>query len=146
MSYTQDEILDEIALAKYTDDNGDYLRCLDASKHKNCKNFMLKVVELELKDNWNPNSLFYASKKLKNNVDFLLQVAKLIKSVKYHLTSGSELLGYTEPSEDTINEITNCKKTLIQFLELDVWPLLDKAPQEFLDDKDVVKQAQRRKG
>ena len=145
MSYTQDEILDEIAKANYTDDNGDYLRCLDASEHKNCKEFMLKVVEKELEDNWNPNSLFYASEKLKNDVDFLLQVAKLIKSVKYHTTRGYQLLEYTEPSADTINKITNCKKTLIQFLELDVWPLLDKAPQEFLDDKDVIKQTQRRK-
>lgn len=145
MSYTQDEILDEIAKANYTDDNGDYLRCLDASKHKNCKKFMLKVVEKELEDNWNLNSLFYASQKLKNDVDFLLKVAKLINSVKCHTTKGYELLEYTEPSEDTINKITNCKKTLIKFLELDVWPLLDKAPQEFLDDKDVIKQTQRRK-
>lgn len=137
MSYTQNEILDEIAKANYTDDNGDYLRCLDASEHKNCKEFMLKVVKKELEDNWNLNSLFEASEKLKNDVDFLLQVAKLIKSVKYHTTRGYELLEYTDPSEDTINKITNCKKTLIQFLELGV-PLLDKAPQKFLDDKDVV--------
>lgn len=137
MRYTQEKILDEIATALYTDDNGDYLRCLSASDHKNCKEFMLKVVEKELKDNWNPNSLFYASQKLKNDVDFLLQVAKLIKSVKYHTTQGYELLEYTEPSEDTINKITNCKKTLIQFLELGV-SLLDKAPKKFLNDKDVV--------
>jgi hypothetical protein len=137
MKYTQDEILYEIAKANYTDDNGDYLRCLDASNHKNCKEFMLKVVEKELEDDWSINSLFYASQELKNDVDFLLQVAKLIQSVKCHTTRGYELLEYTEPSEDTINKITNCKKTLIQFSELGV-PLLDKAPQEFLDDKDVV--------
>jgi hypothetical protein len=98
---------------------------------------MLKVVELELKDDWNLNSLFNASEKLKNDVDFLLQVAKLIKSIKYHTTRNYELLEYTKPSEDTINKITNCKKTLIQFLKLGV-PLLDKAPEEFLKDKDVV--------
>lgn len=137
MSYTQQEILDEIAKARYTDDNGDYLRCLDASKHKNCKEFMLRVVEKELEDDWSINSLFYASQKLKNDVDFLLKVAKLINSVKCHTTRGYELLEYTEPSEDTINKITNCKKTLIQFLELGVL-LLDKAPQKFLDDKDVI--------
>jgi len=113
MSCTQNEILDEIAKSSYTDDNGDYLRCLNNSTHKNCKNFMLKVVKKELEDNWNLNSLFYASKKLKNDVDFLLQVAKLIKSVKCHTTSGYELLEYAEPSADTINKITNCKKTLI---------------------------------
>jgi hypothetical protein len=137
MSYTQEKILDELFMANYTDDNGDYLRCLDASKHKNCKKFMLKVVEKELKDNWRLNSLYHASQELKNDVDFLLQVAKLIKLVKCHTTSGYELLEYAEPSQDTINKITNCKKTLIQFLELGV-PLLDQAPQKFLDDKDVV--------
>ncbi len=145
MSYTQDEILYEIAKANYTDDNGDYLRCLDASDHKNCKEFMLKVVKKELEDDWHLNSLYYASQELKNDVDFLLQVAKLIKSVRCHTTKGYELLEYTKPSQDTINKITNCKKTLIQFLELDVWPLLDKAPKEFLDDKDVVKLAEKEK-
>lgn len=145
MSYTQDEILEELFIATYSHDNSDYLHCLRASDHKNCKEFMLKVVELELKDDWNLNSLLYASEKLKNDVDFLLQVAKLIKSVKYHTTRGYQLLEYTEPSEDTINKITNCKKTLIQFLELEVWPLLDKSPQKFLDDKDVVRLAERRK-
>jgi len=142
MSYTQDEILDELAKSNYTDDNGDYLRCLSASEHKNCKEFMLKLVEKELEYQWNPNSLFEASEKLKNDVDFLLQVAKLIKC---HTTSqfefcsrvGCELLEYTEHSEDAINKITNCKKTLIQFLELGV-PLLDVAPRKFLYDKDVV--------
>jgi hypothetical protein len=137
MSYTQEEILDELFIATYSNDSSDYLRCLDASVHKNCKEFMLRVVEKELEDDLCLNSLFYASHKLKNDVDFLLKVAKLIKSVKCHRTSGYELLEYTEPSEYTINKITNCKKTLIQFLELGV-PLLDKAPQKFLDDKDVV--------
>ena len=137
MSYTQEKILDEIDMALYTDDNGDYLRCLSASNHTNCKEFMLKVVEKELEDDWALNSLYDASEELKNDVDFLLQVAKLIKSVSGHTTRGYELLEYTEPSEDTINKITNCKKTLIQFLDLDV-PLLHKAPQKFLDEKDVV--------
>ncbi len=92
MSYTQQEILDEIAKARYTDDNGDYLRCLDASKHKNCKEFMLRVVEKELEDDWALNSLYDASEELKNDVDFLLQVAKLIKSVSGHTNRGYELL------------------------------------------------------
>ena len=43
MSCTQNEILDEIAKSSYTDDNGDYLRCLNNSTHKNCKNFIFHI-------------------------------------------------------------------------------------------------------
>ena len=67
MSYTQEKILDEIDMALYTDDNGDYLRCLSASNHTNCKEFMLKVVEKELEDDWALNSLYDASEELKND-------------------------------------------------------------------------------
>jgi len=144
MKYTQDEILEEIFMSNYTHDDGDYMRMLNASKHKNSKKFMLKVVKKELEADWGPRSLLNASQKLKNDVDFLLQVAKLVIS-NPGTSDTNDLLYWAKPTEDTINKITNCKKTLIQFLELGVWPLLDIAPQEFIDDKDIVKLAQSRK-
>lgn len=148
MSYTQDEILAEILMSNYTHDDGDYMRMLDISKHKNSKKFMLKVVEQELNADWGPRSLLYTSQKLKNDVDFLLQVAQLVYS-NPGTRDTNDLLYWAQPTEDTINKITNSKKTLIQFLELGVdgsyhgkkhtfIPFLDKAPQEFRDDKDVV--------
>lgn len=148
MSYTQYEILDEISMSNYTHDDGPYMRMLDASEHKNSKEFMLKVVEKELDADWGPRSLLNTSQKLKNDVDFLLQVAQLIKS-NPQTGAGNDLLYWARPSEDTINKITNCKKTLIQFLELGVdgsfhgkkdifIPFLDKSPKEFRDDKDFV--------